>query len=418
MNRSLFYNIFFFISLTLVPADAYSFFDSDRTGGMSEVYIAGASVKVVGGFIERYEKSSIYVRGKGLEISLNIDNTASEENKTFNFIINNINSEIMEIVGWAGDDIIKEGSRLKFKISVEANKVTVLKLTPHLSDDNFKFVVFGESKGGQHVFKRVMGDINYRKPLFAISCGDMLEDSSKAGYDKFLKDIGNVNVPFLTVPGSSELLDGGRLQYEDALGAAYYSFDYKNSHFVVLDNGEGRISEEQFLWLENDLMLNKSLNTFVFMHLPAFDPRPARKQPMNVGGQYLRLTRTFEKYNVSMVFSSGIHAYFKDVRGGISYIVTGGGGSELASSDAYYNYIIVEVAGDKVKDTVVKLVSPSLSWSAAIAMKTRLYIKNSFQTHPVKTSIYGIIFSLLFIYIIRVIYKKLFMSNRKKKLSL
>jgi len=418
MNVNITFHILFAITLILMPASANSFFDSERTGGMSEVYIADSSVKVTGGFIDRYSGNSISVRAKGLEISLNIDNSSSDEDKTFDFIVNNINAEITEIVGWVGDDLVKEGNNLKFEVKVEARKVTVLKLAPNLADDNFKFIVFGESRGGHHVFKRVIGDINYRKPLFAISCGDMLEDSSKKEYDRFLQDIGGVNIPFLTVAGSSELQSGGMLEYEDALGASYYSFDFKNSHFVVLSNGEGRISEEQFLWLENDLMLNKSLNTFVFMHLPAFDPRPARKQPMNLGGQHLRLTRTFEKYNVSMVFSSGIHGYFKDEKSGISYIITGGGGSELASSDAYYNYVIVEVVGDKVKDKLVKLVSPPLSWSAALIMKTKLYLKNSFQTHPVKTSIYGILLSLLSLFILRVIYIKLFRGERKRKLSL
>ncbi|MDT8317211.1 MAG: hypothetical protein RQ824_04365 [bacterium] len=418
MNLNVVFNITLGITLILMPTKVGAFFNSERTGGMSEIYIADSSVKVAGGFIDRYSGNSISVRAKGLEISLNIDNSSSDEGKTFDFTVNNINAEITEIVGWAGDDLVKEGNSLKFEVNVEARKVRALKLAPKLADDNFKFIVFGESKGGRHVFKRVLGDINYRKPLFAISCGDMLEDSSKKEYDRFLKDIGEVNVPFLTVAGRSELQDGGMLEYEDALGASYYSFDFKNSHFVVLSNGEGRISEEQFLWLENDLMLNKALNTFVFMHLPAFDPRPARKQPMLFGGQHLRLIKTFEKYNVSMVFSAGIASYFRDARAGTTYIVTGGGGSELASADAFHNYIIVEVSADKVKDNVVKLVSPPLSWSAAISLKARLYFKNSFQTHPVRTSIYTILLSLILLLIFRAIYIKLFRGERKRKLSL
>ena len=418
MNANIFFNIFLGTILILIPVRADSFFNSDRTGGMSEVYIADSTVKVTGGFIDRYSGNSISVRAKGLEISLNIDNSSSDEDKKFDFIVNNVNAEITEVVGWAGDDLLREGNSLKFKVNVEARKVTVLKLAPKLADDNFKFIVFGESRGGHHVFKRVMGDINYRKPLFAISCGDMLEDSSRKEYDRFLKDIGGINVPFLTVAGSSELQEGGMLEYEDALGASYYSFDFKNSHFIILSNGEGRISEEQFLWLENDLMLNKAINTFVFMHLPAFDPRPARKQPMLFGGQHLRLTKIFEKYNVSMVFSAGITSYFRDEKAGVTYVVSGGGGSELASADAFHNYIIVEVSADKVKDKVVKLVLPPLSWSAEINMKTRLYFKNSFQTHPVRTSFYVIFLGLMLFFILRVIYIKLFRGERKRKLSL
>ncbi len=153
------------------------------------------------------------------------------------------------------------------------------------------------------------------------------------------------------------------------------------------------------------------------MHIPTFDPRPGREQPMKKGEQHLRLSRLLEKYNVSMVFSSGIHGFYRQESKGIPYVITGGGGSELASADSFYNYVIVEVKGGKVKDKLIKLASPSLGWYQSIKLKTKLYVKNSFKAKPVMTSIYSIILLLIVFTVMRFIKNMFFQSKRKSKIS-
>lgn len=416
-----FYNfpaIFFLGLLLIFPSGSHAFLATDRTGGMSEIFINGTRIKVEGAFIEWYEKDDISVRSKGVEISLNIDNSQSEKDKNFNIIVRNVNPDMTEVIGWAGDEIKKNANSITLPVSVKSKKIAVYKLSPAAADETFKFMVFGESRGGEIVFKRILGDINYRKPAFAISCGDMVEDASAGAYKKFIKDLETVTVPFLTVAGSSEVGEGNRRLYEDNFGATYYSFDYQKAHFIILDNGDGRISEEQFIWLENDLMQNKAVNTFVFMHLPPFDPRPGRPQPMEVAGQNLRLSSLFEKYNVSMVFTSGIHSYFKEEVKGVTYIITGGGGSELASADAFYNYIIVEVSGDKVKDKLIKLTAPPVSWYSALYYKVKIYVKNSFQTHPVRSSFLLIVVLIILSMFFKFLFDKMFKPSKKRRISI
>lgn len=389
------------VILLALPLTAHSLLGAARTGGISEVYIADTRIKVDGGFVEWFEGKDLSVRAKGLEISLNIDNSASKEDVNLNFVVSNVNPDITRIIGWTGGEIRKGANNLTFTVKVKAKKVAVYKLAPEIPEEGFKFMVFGESRGGEHVFRRIISDINYRKPLFAIGCGDMVDRATKGGFKGFMREIAGVKVPFLTAAGSSELDEGSRRLYEDYLGASYYSFSFKNNHFVVLDNGEGRMSEGQFLWLENDLMQSKAVNTFVFMHMPPFDPRPGRKQPMNLGGQHRRLSAILEKYKVKAVFTSGIHGYFRVEEGGIPYIITGGGGSELASADSFYNYIIVEVKGDKVKDKLIKLAMPPLGWYDSAKLKAKLYVKNSFETHPVRSSIISIIVLFFLLLMVR-----------------
>ncbi|MDH3975826.1 MAG: hypothetical protein OEV42_16255 [Deltaproteobacteria bacterium] len=416
-----FYNFLAIVLLNLfiiLPSHSHAFLDADKTGGMSEIYINGTRIKVEGAFIEWYEKDDISIRSKGVEVSLNIDNSQSEKDKNFDIIVSNINPGITEVIGWAGGEIKKEVNKLVLPVSVKSKKIAVYKLAPKRADDNFKFMVFGESRGGENVFKRILGDINYRKPAFAISCGDMVENASAGAYKNFIKDIETVTVPFLTVPGSAEVGEGGGSLYEDNFGATYYSFDYKKAHFIILDNGDGRISEEQFLWLEKDLMQNKAVNTFVFMHLPPFDPRPGRPGLMKVAGQNQRLSSLFEKYHVSIVFTSGIHSYFKEEVKGVTYIVTGGGGSELASTDSFYNYLIVEVTGDKVKDKLIKLTAPPVSWYSTLFYKVKVYVKNSFQTHPVKSFFLSIVLLIILSVIFRLFFERFFKPGKKRRISI
>ena len=82
------------VLLFLFPAEGYSLLNKSRTGGMSEIYLGQAVLNVEGGFIEWYEKSNISIRANAIEISLDIDNSASKDDKEFNIVVNNVNPEI------------------------------------------------------------------------------------------------------------------------------------------------------------------------------------------------------------------------------------------------------------------------------------------------------------------------------------
>lgn len=407
----------FLLILMFLPGYAFSFSAKSRTGGMSEVFLSGSRVSVNGGFVEWYEGGEIYVRAKAVEVSITIDNLNSDEAGSFEFHVSNVNPELTKVIGLGDVELKKGDNSLVFEADVEAKKVAVYKLSPGLKGNEYKFMVFGEASGGGHVFDRIISDVNYRKPLFVVSGGDMLDSPGSSAYDDFLKKVGTVRLPFLTIPGSKEVAYEGRNLYQNFLGAAYYSFEYKDAHFIFLDNGAGCLSEEQFLWLDRELMHSKAVNKFVFMHLPPFDPRPGREAPMSRGGQSKRLSSILEKYKVNYVFSSGIHSYFKEEVAGITYIITGGAGSELASADSYYNYVIVDVKGDEVKDKVIKLEAPPLVWYKSACLKGKLYLSDSFASNPVRTVVMLTVLLLIPFIILRSIYRRLFNRKPNKRLS-
>ena len=85
-----------------------------------------------------------------------------------------------------------------------------------------------------------------------------------------------------------------------------YSFDFKNSHFVVLDSDKPKehlINSEQRSWLEKDLAANKKENTFVFFHEPAYPVSSKITESLDKEpSERNALWQILEKHNVTGCF--------------------------------------------------------------------------------------------------------------------
>jgi len=101
---------------------------------------------------------------------------------------------------------------------------------------------------------------------FAIVLGDIM-DNDLSLYPYYLDVCATSKIPFYHVPGNHDLnfeadSDKHSLDtYSSYFGPPYYSFDYGEVHFVVLDTVKytgnnsyfGHIGEQQLEWLKNDL---------------------------------------------------------------------------------------------------------------------------------------------------------------------
>ena len=107
----------------------------------------------------------------------------------------------------------------------------------------------------------------------------------------------------------------------------YYSFNYGNVHFIVLDtNQKYEVGSSQYNWLLNDLNSPQAVNAkwiIVLMHHPAYSSyRPSLKIQES-------LVPLFEKKGVDVVFQGHDHFYERHYKDGVYYIVSGGGGAPL-----------------------------------------------------------------------------------------
>lgn len=122
------------------------------------------------------------------------------------------------------------------------------------------------------------------RPVFAVAMGDLV-DNTLSLYPRYREVMGRMGFPTHFVPGNHDVNfdapnDRYSLEtYQRVFGPPYYSFDYGEVHFVVLDSVvldghdhqdyHGEFDAAQLRWLERDLALvSKEKLIVINMHIP------------------------------------------------------------------------------------------------------------------------------------------------------
>jgi len=141
-------------------------------------------------------------------------------------------------------------------------------------------------------------------------------------------------------------------------GVCYYSFDYRSVHLVFLDT-ERRVEKRdpQTAWLDRDLGEAAGKPIFVFCHRAIFG---AAERNVLTNGE-LAWHPVFARHKVRAVFSGARHLYHHTSEGGVTYVITGGGGGYLNPvmarrqvlpadvAGAFYHFIEVTVAPEEIR---------------------------------------------------------------------
>lgn len=140
-----------------------------------------------------------------------------------------------------------------------------------------------------------------------------------------------------------------------------YSFDFENSHFVVLDSDKPKeffINDTQRNWLKKDLSQNKKENAFVFFHEPAYPTNSKIGEGLDTNPKDRdALWNILTSHKVRAVFSGHEHIQSRRKVSGLYQFVFGNTDSfnHLApkAGMSEYSYVgqgfgLVEVDGDNV----------------------------------------------------------------------
>lgn len=247
-------------------------------------------------------------------------------------------------------------------------------------DDEFRFVVFGDSKviadapssQGNIILKRSIDLINDEPHIdFAIYTGDLIEHDTDENYQAGLKALEPLNVPYKMVIANHEIAKTNNYKnFQKYFGDTRYSFRHKNSYFIVLNSAKGGLTlseADQWLWLQEELDKVRDDNTienvFLAMHIPTVDPNPGADTGFNelegdllerLLGEYRRTT----KKNV-WLFHGHVHGFARRIRDGVQYIDSAGSGSSLylpAKMGGFYHYVVVTVKGDEITYQVYPII--------------------------------------------------------------
>jgi predicted phosphodiesterase len=242
------------------------------------------------------------------------------------------------------------------RVELAPGEIKTLQLqTVYPDPDSFSFAVMGDSAGGDRIFGAILKRLNETKPLFAVNCGDLINNGRRGEYRQFIRLIRPFRYPLFFAVGNHDIMWWGRMVYQEYFGPTYYSFDFRQAHFIFLDNALGRIDDHQFRWLEQDLQHNTKTYTFMFMHLPPFDPRPDKYNSMNSQANAQYLMDLAARYGVDRVFCGHIHEYHREERDGVVYIISGGAGSGLQTAEAFHHYLLITVSQQGITEEVIKL---------------------------------------------------------------
>lgn len=234
-------------------------------------------------------------------------------------------------------------------------------------DSAFAFVVMGDNRTLWWNFRKIARKAYGERPNFVINVGDVVT-MGKYRYQWRLEylwpaqtlmqrvptyiAIGNHEYYSLDLDPASDLNRKSKKNlewfykyssYPDP--ETYYSFDYGNAHFTVIDSNEDfEQGNEQLEWIEEDLAATDADWKFVAHHHPPYssdlddygDTRtgPSRRGDLNVRS----LVPLYEKYGVDIVWYGHVHDYERtwplregkvDRKKGVIYIQSGGGGAEL-----------------------------------------------------------------------------------------
>lgn len=224
--------------------------------------------------------------------------------------------------------------------------------TAPLSGNAFNFTVVGDNRNnGGSSLSNYGSVINAMRPFqyeFIINVGDVCYDGRDFNswhefFDNMEKHASNH--PYMISIGNHEYGDdlfAVNFKYffpydYSNINGHYYSFDYSNAHFLMIDNfdnplsGGHYVTETQLAWIKKDLAANQDKWLFVAFHVPVYSTGDYNMDQILIN----QLASIFYDYKVDVVLTGHDHHYEAfwvnqtEDWGGTYYFISGGGGASL-----------------------------------------------------------------------------------------
>jgi len=203
--------------------------------------------------------------------------------------------------------------------------------------DNFQFVILSDRNGGSRpgVFEDAIQKINLMQPEFVLSVGDLIAGYStdtaqiNKQWNEVNASISKLEMPFFYLPGNHDI--GNKImekEWEKRYGSRYYSFNYKNTLFIILDSNDDddfNLTRKQTDFVLNTLKENQDVRwTFVLMHHPIWNDN------YNTDGRFQEIEAALKNRKYTVI-AGHEHHYHQAERNGSNYYIlsTTGAGSSL-----------------------------------------------------------------------------------------
>lgn len=239
------------------------------------------------------------------------------------------------------------------------------------SSKPFTFVAYGDTRTNPDAHRAIVALIVSQHPEFVLQSGDLVSDGGNprqwAEFERITQPLRDAHIAYYPARGNHDQGLLYRRQVREPFDSGnkdYYAFTRHGCRFIVVDSEERYDpASAQYRWLEGELQKahKTAVNTFVMFHESPFSVGPHGPNP--TARRYLH--PLFVRYHPRAVFCGHDHLYYRTVRNGVPYIVTGGGGAPLYDpvrpglairGDFYrkaYHVLLCHVDGPRVTFTVL-----------------------------------------------------------------
>ena len=230
-------------------------------------------------------------------------------------------------------DEVNTFSLLDFvKLGGYEKKALSLTTAKGANSDSFEFLTIADIQGmiqgmyteSHEAVSALLKDERVNGYDFILNAGDMCDNGKNFGQwgmalDTY-KDL-TLNSSMFFTSGNHENNTGAMGRYFNytenkdgnvqAISGEYYSFDYANAHFTVLntnDADENGLGKDQLAWLKNDLANTNAKWKFVLMHKSLYSAG-SHAFDGEVIAMRTQLTKLFAENGVNVVFGGHDHTY-------------------------------------------------------------------------------------------------------------
>lgn len=200
------------------------------------------------------------------------------------------------------------------------------------NSDSFEFLTIADIQGmiqsmydeSHEAVSALLKDERVNGYDFILNAGDMCDNGKNFGQWGMAlntyQDL-TINTSVFFTSGNHENNTGAMGRYFNytenkdgnvqAISGEYYSFDYANAHFTVLDTNDATsdgLGAEQLAWLKNDLANTNAKWKFVLMHKSLYSAG-SHAFDGEVIAMRAQLTKLFAENGVNVVFGGHDHSY-------------------------------------------------------------------------------------------------------------
>ena len=199
------------------------------------------------------------------------------------------------------------------------------------NSDEFTFFHFSDSQGGiERQYQRWANAVKtaynmYPDSSFIMSTGDQVDKGTNFKQWNWLYNTASDNIMksvMMPTAGNHEKSDNAILDYnmlsnlppQNTDSGVYYSFDYNNAHFIVLNtndlNKDGTLSAPQLAWLQYDANQSNAQWKIVALHKSVYSDGPHADKD-EIAGLRTQLTTLMPQLDIDLVLQGHEHAYFR-----------------------------------------------------------------------------------------------------------